>query len=1160
MRWLALAFVLAAGPAAAADPVTVKVVTPDGKPAAGAKVWTYFYPNDGEPPPAEPTPAVTAADGRATVTVPDRPNRSGSVSLFARDAAGHVGGGQTNFLRAEDADDGVATIRLVEGADRPGRVTDPAGKPVAGAVVTPRAAYRDDGGSRESFAVPPWEQPGAAVRTGADGRFALKAMPPGRTLFFKVAADGFGETWYDAKEDELAVVFAPTGTVRLAVAGVDPAALKGVSWWLSAAGTDGAGRAPSDGKAVPRRYASGKADGKPELVAANVVPGRYTATFYNVAAVGVPDKAEPFDVPAGGTAKVVVRFGPGAKVTGRVVTADTRKVVPKAQVFASVGVPGEPHARHIGSVETAADGTFTVHGPAGQFALWMNDAPDGFVVPPYDQRKGLIDPLQVGLGATVTIPDVRLPRAVSFVGKAVLPGGKPAAGAVIDPPVFVLPHGAKPVTAGPDGVFEIKNLPPGEVISLRVRLGKAVNKPESYEVGKEPGPTVIELSEANAGTIRGRVTSADGKSIAGARVELEGMIRGVGRHSNTGQGTRGGATKTDADGRFEFTGLWAGDQYGVKVTVAGFAPADVRHLTPSAGEVRELPPLKLARAGLAVAGVVLGADGQPVPGAAVFGVDGPKPFHAVAGADGRFTLTGYADAPGFLFARKDGYRLAAVPVTPGGSAPVSVTLRRADSPPTPPVVSPEHLAAREKFLRHLLQKMWDTRAQFDYGRSAVSRMARLDPVAARKWVEEERQRTGGKTNLAHLVDEAERERTLFATAQEDVDEAVTVLRQVKGEWAANEMLTLGRRLLAVDKGKAARLVEEATVRARTLPVPRNVYTLAQAGELAILAGNKAGGEKLIREAAGQAAKLSPDGRDEQAEARGMVAARLAPFDWPAAKALLDPLKESNLYNRHLCSAADKVARTDVPAAKKLFDLFRPDNSFAPYYARLSVAYRAVAADPDEAERIVNSVAEGNFRFQGLVRLAGLVAAKDKPRAVRLIDTAMAILEMNPQSFQSMTYFGGRAGCALLAVHKGKAIGHPDLAGLVAKALAVRQTLGDAMSSPETLAEQTVSFAAGLALVDPASARQVLAGVAPPDRYAELALTQPREWTIALALADPGRARGLIDAVFEKAAADGDQQSLSRHGILEIGSILTAADPYQELAGYAQLIREYREPE
>jgi hypothetical protein len=492
---------------------------------------------------------------------------------------------------------------------------------------------------------------------------------------------------------------------------------------------------------------------------------------------------------------------------------------------------------------------------------------------------------------------------------------------------------------------------------------------------------------------------------------------------------------------------------------------------------------------------------------------------------------------------------------------VSVTLRRADAPPEPPpAVSPEHLAAREAFLRHLLGKMWDTRGRFDYGRAAVSRMARLDPAAARKWVEEERKRTDGKTDLGYLVDEAERERTLFATAKEDVDEAVTVLRQVKGEWAAHEMLTLGRRLLAVDKAKAARLAEEAAVRSRTLPIPRNVYTLAQAGELAVLAGNKAGGEKLVREAAAQAVKLSPEGRDEQAMARGMVAARLAPFDWPAAKALLDPLKESNLYNRYISSAADQIARTDVPAAKKLFDLFRPDNSFAPYYARLSVAYRAAAADPDEAERIVNSVTEGNFRFQGLVRLAGLVARKDKPRAIRLIDTAMAILEVNPQSFQSLTYFGGRAGCALLAVHKGKAIGHPDLAGLVARTLAVRLTVGDTFDSPESRADILVSFAAGLALVDPATARQVLAGVAPPDRFAEMAMTRQRDWLFALALADPDRARGLVDAVFAKAAQGGGQQSLSRHGILEIGSILTAADPYQELAGYGNLMREYREPE
>jgi hypothetical protein len=124
---------------------------------------------------------------------------------------------------------------------------------------------------------------------------------------------------------------------------------------------------------------------------------------------------------------------------------------------------------------------------------------------------------------------------------------------------------------------------------------------------------------------------------------------------------------------------------------------------------------------------------------------------------------------------------------------------------------------------------------------------------------------------------------------------------------------------------------------------------------------------------------------------------------------------------------------------------------------------------------------------------------------------------------------------------------------------VRPTAQDSFGSPDDRENHLVQLAAGLAVIDPAAARQVLAGVAPPDKYVEKALTKRREWLMALALADPERAIELVDRVFEKAKGGGARM-LSQHGILEIGSILTAEDRYQELAMFASMIREYREPE
>ena len=132
---------------------------------------------------------------------------------------------------------------------------------------------------------------------------------------------------------------------------------------------------------------------------------------------------------------------------------------------------------------------------------------------------------------------------------------------------------------------------------------------------------------------------------------------------------------TDAEGRYAFSGLWPREGYHVHVTADGYAEAEGKRLEATAGEVKEFADVKLIRASLSVSGVVLGRDGKPVAGAEVLGVDGPARFTANSAADGTFTLTGYYEGAGFVFAKKAGYRLAAVAVVPGGPERVTVTPR-----------------------------------------------------------------------------------------------------------------------------------------------------------------------------------------------------------------------------------------------------------------------------------------------------------------------------------------------------------------------------------------------------------------------------------------------------------------------------------------------------
>jgi protocatechuate 3,4-dioxygenase beta subunit len=991
----------------------------------------------------------------------------------------------------------------------------------------------------------------AAATTRPDGRFTLRGLPDGYGAYFKVRADGRGEAWYDGPADgELVVTHARPGRVTITPRGADPAALKGVNWSLSAA----AGGRPESG-VRPRRDRHGTFDGTTAATASDVVPGRYQLTFSNTVKSPVaPAAVPPFDVEPGKTTEVAVTLGPAAWVTGKVTDARGK------------GVPGVPftvfhrtaegtHPRWLGQVETAADGTYAAHGPPGWFSLNVGKLPDGFAPPPAGRNRGPVGPTRVEPGRPVTLPDVVLPDGVNFVAKVVRADGTPAAGAEVELPFTDHVRGVKQ-TVGEDGILTVKNLHRDDSISPRIRAGKAVHVPRLYRLAEADKPVTIELSEATAAAVRGRVADAAGAPVPRAKMQLWHVVAGFGRDASTWSSSVSATATTDKDGRYEFPGLWPGDQYEVKVTAEGFDDAGSGWQKTEPGKVREVP-LTLTRANLAVAGVVVDTAGGPVAGAVVHSADGLTVLRTRSADDGSFSLTGFYDAAGFVCADKPGFRPAAVPVHPGERKPVRVVLRRADEP-VPAVAAPkDHAAAERAFTRHLLTLVYRSHPQFGYGGNAVAGMALIDPAQARAWVAEERKRSGGKTDWTGLVERAGRGKALEALAAEDVEEAVAALQKVGGEYGFWDTIGLARRLLPTDPAKAARLAEEAAVKARQLDLPRRTWSLAEVGEVAARAGNPAGGRKLIEEAAALAEKLPAGGRDRDTLARGMTAARLAPFDWPRAKAMLDALKDPSEYNRFLAATCSQLAATDLPKAKKLFDEFKPDGTSYPHDARLQVAYRIAAKDPAGAEAIVASVSDASRRFQGYVRLAVLFAPKDRPRAVGLIDRAVAML--GPDADEFRRHSGGAAGYGVLAAVRGHEIGHPDVPGLVARALAARPAGRDGWGSGDRRPRLLVNVAAGLALVDPAVGRQVLAGVAPPDKYAEFAAGKGRDWLFALALCDPERAAKLADALIDRAKAGRTPgNALSHTGLIELISILTAEDRYEALSSYGELPREIRE--
>jgi hypothetical protein len=268
-----------------------------------------------------------------------------------------------------------------------------------------------------------------------------------------------------------------------------------------------------------------------------------------------------------------------------------------------------------------------------------------------------------------------------------------------------------------------------------------------------------------------------------------------------------------------------------------------------------------------------------------------------------------------------------------------------------------------------------------------------------------------------------------------------------------------------------------------------------------------------------------------------VAASVVAHDEPGALKLIAGFGDPDRYNRALTGMVSRLADTDPKRAEALFDRFRPGLGYASSEARLHVGFKVAAADPARAEAIVATTPEAKYRLLGQARLATLIAEKDRPRAWKLIDAAMDEIERRPNALQGWSGLGGPPAIAAVVAVRARQAGHPDVAGLVARSLALR--VGHGWESRKEREETALSLATVLAFVDPPTARVILAGIAPPSEYARRAPQESRDWLFAVALADPDHAGAVADVVWSAAKQRrGGGSATSNTGLIELLSILT----------------------
>jgi protocatechuate 3,4-dioxygenase beta subunit len=195
-----------------------------------------------------------------------------------------------------------------------------------------------------------------------------------------------------------------------------------------------------------------------------------------------------------------------------------------------------------------------------------------------------------------------------------------------------------------DGTYEVSGVAPGRyTVSVQGGMGGAPSGTETIEVARGATEVRHDVVLPENG-IRGVVVDEEGKPVTGAAVTAAQAGKGSSKITDFGSAMEsfGGQSFTDDEGRFSLQDLKAGD-YDLRVQAQGYGTELLERVAAQAAG----PEARIVlRKGIEVTVQVVGPDGAPVQGAALFLEDDQgreisnlSQFDAVrTGQDGRAVL------------------------------------------------------------------------------------------------------------------------------------------------------------------------------------------------------------------------------------------------------------------------------------------------------------------------------------------------------------------------------------------------------------------------------------------------------------------------------------------------------------------------------------------
>jgi protocatechuate 3,4-dioxygenase beta subunit len=344
------------------------------------------------------------------------------------------------------------------------------------------------------------------------------------------------------------------------------------------------------------------------------------------------------EIKEGQTLEKEVVLKAGATVSGVVRRRPGESPVAGARVAVSSGI-----ALFGGETKTAvsdAEGVYRITGLAEGKATLTAEAP-GLVSPeawagggnPFMPRpdgqvaaEGAVD---VPAGPAEVKKDLYVEETGTVSGKVLGPSGEGLGGARVEIAAAggfsfrgIIPGAGgndlapEPVLTGPDGSFEVKDVPAGKDLQAKASAPNLLGATSSnFTLASGGSVTGVEVRLTEGAVVAGRITGPSAAPVAGARVRANSRPAGRGGPMNFDPSSfRRLEATTDADGQYRIANVPPGTG-SITVTAESFVDGNRGDLAFAAGtETRADLSLE---AGRAIAGVVLDAAGAPVEGVRV---------------------------------------------------------------------------------------------------------------------------------------------------------------------------------------------------------------------------------------------------------------------------------------------------------------------------------------------------------------------------------------------------------------------------------------------------------------------------------------------------------------------------------------------------------------